>query len=235
MGLSIDTAKAKADVTITRQNVTLTCTPTGESLMRLSGVITGNSMGGQGQLSDGTWTSWKATFTSAIEEKTTPSVPKALNETLSEMTYPFGAYGWKEMPKSERILFKNATVWTSESEGILKETDVLIEGGKIVQIGKNLNVPNAKTVEATGKHLTAGVIYEHSHIAISKDKWILSTSPSYSAELAKLPTTGTAKLDGDLKVDFGAVANFADHWVKLMAANPTGFFGNPDAAAEFQN
>ena len=163
-----DTAKAKADITITRQNVTLTCTPTGESLMRLSGVITGNSMGGQGQLSDGTWTSWKATFTSAIEEKTTPSVPKALNEILSEMTYPFGAYGWKEMPKSERILFKNATVWTSESEGILKETDVLIEGGKIVQIGKKLNIPNAKTVDATGKHLTAGVIDEHSHIAISK-------------------------------------------------------------------
>ncbi len=72
------------------------------------------------------------------------------------------------------------------------------------------------------------------HIAISKDKWIFSSSLTYSTELAKLPTTGTAKLDGDLKVDFGAVANFADLWVKLMAANPTEFFGNSNAAAEFQ-
>lgn len=72
------------------------------------------------------------------------------------------------------------------------------------------------------------------HIAISKDKWMLSTSPTYSAELAKLPTTGTTKQDADLQMNFGAVATFADHWVKLMASNPTEFFQDPTTAEQFQ-
>jgi imidazolonepropionase-like amidohydrolase len=83
------------------------------------------------------------------------------------VTYPNGAYGSTELPKQETILFKNATVWTSEAEGILKNTDVLIKNGKIAKIGKNLSDSSAKVVDATGKHLTAGIIDEHSHIAAS--------------------------------------------------------------------
>jgi imidazolonepropionase-like amidohydrolase len=44
-----------------------------------------------------------------------------------------------------------------------------VKGGKIVAVGKNLSdVPmaiGAKVIDGTGKHLTAGVIDEHSHIA----------------------------------------------------------------------
>ncbi|WP_108801738.1 amidohydrolase family protein [Aquimarina sp. Aq107] len=81
------------------------------------------------------------------------------------VTYPNIAYGNSTLPKSENILFKNATVWTNEVDGILTETDVLIKNGKIAGIGKNLNAGNAKIVDATGKHLTSGIIDEHSHIA----------------------------------------------------------------------
>jgi len=84
---------------------------------------------------------------------------------MSPITYPNIAYGFKEKPKSETLLFKNATVWTNEKEGILENTDVLIKGGKISKIGKNLSDGNAKVIDASGKHLTAGVIDEHSHIA----------------------------------------------------------------------
>lgn len=72
------------------------------------------------------------------------------------------------------------------------------------------------------------------HIAISKDKWILSTSTSYSAELAKLPAAGTAKQDGEVRADFGAVANFADHWFKLASSNPAEFFQSPGETEGFQ-
>ena len=72
------------------------------------------------------------------------------------------------------------------------------------------------------------------HIAISKDKWILSTSTSYSAELAKLPAAGTTKQHGEFRADFGAVANFADHWFKLAASNPAEFFQSPGTTEEFQ-
>ncbi|MDA7717045.1 amidohydrolase family protein, partial [bacterium] len=81
------------------------------------------------------------------------------------VTYPNIAYGNAQLPKSETILFKNATVWTNEADGILTETDVLIKDGKISAIGKNLSAANATTVDATGKHITAGIIDEHSHIA----------------------------------------------------------------------
>ena len=64
-------------------------------------------------------------------------------------------------------MFKNATVWTSEKEGILQNTDVLIENGKIKAIGKNLSSAGAKVIDATGKHLSPGIVDEHSHIAVS--------------------------------------------------------------------
>jgi imidazolonepropionase-like amidohydrolase len=88
------------------------------------------------------------------------------NETyMSPVTYPNLAYGFTEKPKSETLLFKNATVWTNEKDGVLENTDVFIKDGKISKIGKNLSDRNAKVIDATGKHITAGIIDEHSHIA----------------------------------------------------------------------
>lgn len=84
---------------------------------------------------------------------------------MMPVTYPNGAYGVSSLPQQETILFKNATVWTNEAEGILTNTDVLIKNGKIAKVGNNLSDSSAKVVDATGKHLTAGVIDEHSHIA----------------------------------------------------------------------
>ena len=86
---------------------------------------------------------------------------------LFPVTYPNMAYGFTSLPQQETILFKNATVWTNEAEGILEQTDVLIKNGKISKIGKNLSAGNATIVDATGKHLTSGIIDEHSHIATS--------------------------------------------------------------------
>ncbi len=94
------------------------------------------------------------------DSKSKKKLPKVV-----PVTYPNGAYGFKEMPKQETILFKNATVWTNEKDGILQNTDVLIKDGKISKIGTNLSARGAKVVDATGKHLTSGIIDEHSHIA----------------------------------------------------------------------
>lgn len=81
------------------------------------------------------------------------------------MTYPNVGYGYASRPRQEDLLFKNATVWTSEDAGILQNTDVLVKNGKIARIGQNLRPSGARVIDATGKHLTAGVIDEHSHIA----------------------------------------------------------------------
>lgn len=86
-------------------------------------------------------------------------------EKVSPITYPNKAFGFAELPKQETLLFKNATVWTNEKDGVLNNTDVLIKNGKIAKIGQNLSDSSATVIDATGKHLTAGVIDEHSHIA----------------------------------------------------------------------
>ncbi|SDR67015.1 Imidazolonepropionase [Christiangramia echinicola] len=94
---------------------------------------------------------------------------KEENETSSTIavTYPNIAYGFRNKPKQENVLFKNATVWTSEDAGVLENTDVLVRNGEIVKVGKELKAGGAKVIDATGKHLTAGIIDEHSHIAAS--------------------------------------------------------------------
>lgn len=90
---------------------------------------------------------------------------KTEQPNIYPVTYPNTAFGYESLPQQETILFKNATVWTNEADGILEQTDVLIKNGKISKIGKNLSAGNATVVDATGKHLTSGIIDEHSHIA----------------------------------------------------------------------
>jgi hypothetical protein len=43
-------------------------------------------------------------------------------------------FGNLEKPKQETLLFKNATVWTNEKEGILQQTDVLIKMVKLQEL-----------------------------------------------------------------------------------------------------
>lgn len=63
------------------------------------------------------------------------------------------------------ILIKNATVMTV-TRGTLTNTDVLLSGGKIAQVGKNIAAPAGATViDATGKFVMPGIIDPHSHMA----------------------------------------------------------------------
>lgn len=61
------------------------------------------------------------------------------------------------------VLIKNATVLTAV-KGTLQNTDILIQGGKITKIGKNITAPaGVRTIDATGKFVTPGIIDAHSH------------------------------------------------------------------------
>ena len=51
--------------------------------------------------------------------------------TVQPVTYPNGAYGNLKLPEAETLIFKNATVWTNETQGVLKNMDVLVKHGKI--------------------------------------------------------------------------------------------------------
>jgi imidazolonepropionase-like amidohydrolase len=79
-------------------------------------------------------------------------------------------FGNDSLPSSNSFVFENVTAWTNEAEGILSEVSVVVENGKIKYVGKEkVNYPkNAIVINGKGKHLTNGIIDEHSHIAISK-------------------------------------------------------------------
>ncbi|MCU0361940.1 MAG: amidohydrolase family protein, partial [Bacteroidales bacterium] len=134
---------------------------------RLAGYVTGRDLAGRAQLDNGQWISWKAVWQDAkTEADSRPKRTAAANEA-GKVVFPFAPYGAAEVPKQEDVLFKNATVWTCEKEGNLLNTDVLVIKGRISKIGRNLTAPaGARIIDATGKHLTPGIIDEHSHIAI---------------------------------------------------------------------
>jgi imidazolonepropionase-like amidohydrolase len=150
----------------------------------LSGVLGTNGWSGNGYLANGDIATWKMVFKNELPADTTKASTDTARRgggfaggrnrnqpsTVADVVYPFNGYGYKkeQAPKQEKIIIRNATVWTNEKEGKLENTDVILINGKIDKIGKNL-VTTAdmswKTIDGTGKHLTAGIIDEHSHIA----------------------------------------------------------------------
>lgn len=133
--------------------------------IRLTGFVSGDSWNGYGEDTSGNRLSWTATLTKAATTAADSTKPKPTAKPLAKITFPFDGYGNEELPKQETLLIKNATVWTNEKEGILQNTDVVVKAGKITKVGKNLSEEGAKVIDGTGKHLTAGIIDEHSHIA----------------------------------------------------------------------
>lgn len=136
-------------------------------LVRLSGVSNDpHAWQGTGLDTAGNSVYWTASYIKeAVADNDKPH--KKPQATTDEVNYPLGAYGWDALPVQKDLLIKNATVWTSEKEGILKNTDVLVRNGKIAAIGKNLQAGSATVIDGTGKHLTPGIIDEHSHIAVA--------------------------------------------------------------------
>ncbi len=146
-------------------NFNLKKNPKGD--IRLSGYITSANpltLKGESSLADGTIGKFTATYKEAAKETAKKDEPKAAL-AIGPVIYPFSAFGNTELPKQETVLIKNGTVWTNERDGILQNADVLLENGKIKAVGKNLSASGAKVIDATGKHVTAGIIDEHSHIA----------------------------------------------------------------------
>jgi imidazolonepropionase-like amidohydrolase len=76
---------------------------------------------------------------------------------------------WR-MPRPEQadvVLVRNATLWTAGPQGTLEAADLLVRGGKIAAVGRNLTAPGgAVVIDGTGRHVSPGLIDEHSHAAV---------------------------------------------------------------------
>lgn len=164
-----DTMIYKATIKVFEQGVSVSFT-TKDKLYRLAGNINHNGIiwEGNAKVDDSDWQDWSAIRKENFEDK---KVNKEIKDSVEipPILYPNMAYGWDSLPQKQNILIQKVTVWTNEDEGVLKNSDVLLIDGKITTIGENLTAPEGTIViNGKGKHLTPGIIDEHSHIAISR-------------------------------------------------------------------
>ena len=164
--INVDTLAAKLSV---NESIVKLSFPSkkgkGADQIRLGGVIVGKNWNGVGTDAQGYKSTWTATLVEQLVATTEKKKEVDSVKALAKITYPFVGFGNESVPTQETILIKNATVWTSEKEGVLQNTDVLVKGGKILKVGTNLTEASARVIDGTGKHLSAGIIDEHSHIA----------------------------------------------------------------------
>jgi imidazolonepropionase-like amidohydrolase len=183
----VDSTKKKVDLKIDGNDITLTMNRE-DSLGPYSEVMhgkvsnNGGVMEGDMVLKNGLWSKWNAIRIEELDSKEKDNKSDSIH--AGKCWFPNLAYGLDSCVTQHPILIRNATVWTNEKEGILLKTDVLLENGKISEIGESLksNISNIKEIDAAGMHLTSGIIDEHSHIAISKG--VNESGQAVSAEVS---------------------------------------------------
>ena len=159
------------------------------SSFRASGVISLNEINGKYQDSSGTFYYYKMIRDSLFIEKEN-EIKKLDTQKTPSIWSPNKSNGLQKELKAKTIIFKNATLWTNEDLGIINSGDIAISNGKIVAIGETLDttqIPNHEDLDIhifdiKGKHLTTGIIDEHSHIAISNG--VNESSQSVTAEVS---------------------------------------------------
>src|SRR5690554_896416 len=143
---------------------------------------------GQGQMPDGRWVKWAGIQLSKFKEKDEGQLNKHLvvvdTSSIGNVWFPNMAYGFDSLPKKETYVLRNATLWTNETTGIIKEGTVILKNGKIDFVGTGtFGIPlNAIEIDCKGLHITSGIIDEHSHIAISKG--VNESGQAVSAEVS---------------------------------------------------
>ena len=96
------------------------------------------------------------------------------------------------------VLVKNATLWTSSNEGILQEADLLIIDGKISGIGKGLEAADATVIDASGKHVTPGLIDCHSHAMVVGNVNEGTVPSSAMVRIADVVNSETRRIEEEL-------------------------------------
>jgi imidazolonepropionase-like amidohydrolase len=159
---------------------------TGDSASKLLYQLSGKqSLGGtvwdgKGQDNVGSWVTWAALRDRKSDDgnnrqrDTTKRVVNAPNIMLPNM-----AYGYHELNTKNTFVITNAKVWTSGPDGFLKNADIYVVDGQIKSIGKDQLYPTELVrINANGKHITPGIIDEHSHLGIfgGANEWGQSSS-----------------------------------------------------------
>ena len=104
----------------------------------------------------------------AGEKKDEPAADDRGTLWQQPLPFPLGEYGRVAKPMGGTVLFRDATIWTLGPKGVIKEGDLLVRDGRIVEVADEIAAPEVETVvDARGMHITPGLIDCHSHTGIS--------------------------------------------------------------------
>ncbi|MHB1167780.1 MAG: amidohydrolase family protein [Longimicrobiales bacterium] len=168
-GRSIDLSDVDAGTEAGRLQVAFPGSSLGiDGVVRLSASVSGDEAFGWSALPDGANPSFRAQRTApftATRDRDPRSIPSLQLATIRPAT----AFGRERLPEQPRnVLVRNATIWTQGDQGRLENADMLVTEGKVVRVGQGLDAPRgAVIVDATGKHVTPGLIDAHVHTSTS--------------------------------------------------------------------
>jgi len=151
------------------------------------------------------------------EEAAVPTVP-------APITHPFTAYGRSRLPEQGSWHFVGATVWTCGPEGRIEDGEVIVHRGRIKAVGRGLdpvavfgkNAPELTRINAKGKHITPGILDEHTHIAAGRG--INEGTQASSAEVS----IGTVVNSEDVNVYRHLAGGVTAGQILHGSANPIG-------------
>lgn len=115
------------------------------------------------------------------------------------------------------LLIRNGKLFTMEGEYYLDGADILIQGGKIAAVGRNLSAPGVKAIDATGQYVMPGIVDAHSHIGMWEDG--IGEEGSDGNEITDPVTPQLRALDAINPADRSFVEAY-EHGVTLVATGP---------------
>jgi imidazolonepropionase-like amidohydrolase len=145
--------------------------------VRLTASLSGEQLYGWAEISGENRSQWRAERSesgqasedesaSVEEESDEEEVLASLDLADLRPAMEYGRPGLPEQP--DRLLVKNATIWTMGPDGIIPNADLLVENGRVVRVGQDLSAGrNTTEIDASGKHITPGLIDAHLHSGVN--------------------------------------------------------------------
>ncbi len=140
-----------------------------EGVALLAGSVRGEEFYGWTSLPNGANPSFRGSRTEAYEGAARGTVAMNVPEIDLPFIRPMMEFGRSSIPEQPAaVVVRNATVWSQGPLGQMENADLLVQAGKVVAVGPDLDAPRgAMEIDATGKHVTPGLIDPHIHAGVS--------------------------------------------------------------------
>ncbi|QOI99820.1 MAG: amidohydrolase family protein [Phycisphaeraceae bacterium] len=138
-------------------------------VVRIEGVVAGDAIEGTITAPDGQVRRWRGVRVTGDERGPEPPPP-------AEFGTPMGPYAVAPGGLSaENVIIRGATIWTMGPRGVIERGVLAASGGKITFVGdagefdrwQGSRAGSWREIDATGKHVTPGIIDCHSHTSLT--------------------------------------------------------------------